>query len=105
MSAFTGSQVKGAMAAHRKAKREQAVARNRATPADRRAAYRRPTCPTGKNKYRTRGLAQAELVGTVIAKNRGDQRRHERRVYECPMCFGWHLTSQPDRAQKGGAAA
>ena len=24
-------------------------------------------------------------------------KREESRVYRCPMCFGWHLTSQPWR--------
>lgn len=51
------------------------------------------SCKTGKRRFATDQLARAELVGALIAKNRGKNQRRERRIYECPACRGWHLTS------------
>ncbi len=45
--------------------------------------------------YRTERDARVALVEAIIAKNRGRNQRKERRVYECPICHRWHLTSQP----------
>jgi len=94
MSAYTGRQGRGAATQRRKAKRLAAEQRNAATPPQRRRAARRK-CPTGKVKYLTEQEARTELVGTVVAKNAGRGHRHECRWYACPMCKGWHLTSQP----------
>jgi hypothetical protein len=80
----------------REKRRREAQARNRLTTPERRAAARRP-CPTGKVRYRDERAARVELVGLVISRNRGDARRHERRVYECHRCFGWHTTSKPKK--------
>lgn len=54
-------------------------------------------CPSGKVRYVTEQYARAQLVGVLISANRGNGKRHERRIYECPICHGWHLTSKPDR--------
>jgi hypothetical protein len=78
-------------------KRAEAEARNARTRPERRRAVRRRGCPTGKQRYATESAARTELVGTVIAKNRGKQQRRECRTYLCPMCGGWHLTSAPER--------
>jgi hypothetical protein len=99
MSAWHGPAGRGARASLREAKRDEATARNAATPAERRASARRP-CVTGKHGYDTEARARAELVGAVIAKNRGDQRRHECRVYQCDLCGKHHLTSKPQRPSK-----
>jgi len=94
MSAFTGPQRKGATRDHRATKRAEAEARNAATPWERRASARRP-CPTGKTRYRTEQEARTELVGCLVAKNAGRNQRKEVRVYGCPLCGAFHLTSKP----------
>jgi hypothetical protein len=49
---------------------------------------------TGKVRYRTRGAAQQALVSTKRAANiDADHRRHERRIYPCINCNGFHLAS------------
>lgn len=73
-------------------KRAEAEQRNTATAPERRRSARRP-CPTGKHKYATEHEARVELVGMVVARNRGKVQRRERRVYRCPACGGWHATS------------
>ena len=78
-------------------KRAEAEARNAAAKPENRRGARRP-CPTGKTKYATEHEAQVELVGCVIGKNRGKNQRRERRVYLCPACSAYHLTSSPERA-------
>lgn len=96
MSAHYGAHGKGARAALRQAKRDEAKARNAATPPERRRASRRG-CVTGKLRYRTEHEARTELVGALIAKNRGRNERRECRVYVCDLCGGFHLTSSPLR--------
>ncbi len=62
-----------------------------------------PVCETGKLRYRDRTQAQDALT---VAKHRGatarelgeDTRRNECRAYACPVCGGWHLTSQARRS-------
>lgn len=50
-------------------------------------------CPKhGKRRYRSEADARAGMSGT---KKRGDGRTPARRVYQCPDCHGWHLTSKP----------
>jgi hypothetical protein len=46
-------------------------------------------CPTGKLGYPTKGDARAALKR--IRKAHGST---VRRVYDCPLCMFWHLTSQ-----------
>lgn len=58
-----------------------------------------PVCETGKLRYRDRTQAQDALT---VAKHHGatargfgeDTSRNECRAYSCPVCGGWHLTSQ-----------
>lgn len=102
MSAYTGPQGKGAAAARRQVKHAEADARNKATPIERRRAYRRP-CPLGKRQLADAHAAQTELVGAVIAKNLGHARRRECRTYQCNRCGWHHLTSQPLKPKRGAA--
>lgn len=55
------------------------------------------SCPTGKRRFVTEAYARAELVGAIIRRNRGNVKRQEQRVYPCPLCKGYHLTSKPER--------
>lgn len=66
-----------------------------ATPAE----PKKPTTRCTKIGYPTEHAARTELVGTVIGRNRGKQKRRECRAYACdlPGCGQWHLTSQPER--------
>ena len=51
-------------------------------------------CPdSGKRRYRDHQEAIRGLHSTTAARNLGDERRRECRVYECSECRGWHLTS------------
>lgn len=47
-----------------------------------------------KRRYASKAAVQAVLVEAVMRWNRGSWNRRERRVYHCPGCHGWHLTSQ-----------
>jgi hypothetical protein len=49
-------------------------------------------CP--KIPYDTERDARVALVDAIIRKNMGRNQRKECRVYECPTCHRWHLTSQ-----------
>lgn len=54
----------------------------------------RTTCPrTGKARFRDRGAAQEALNGIDYS----NPNRREQRAYKCPLCRGWHLTSQVQR--------
>lgn len=55
-------------------------------------------CGSGKLKYFSFADADIALAG-IDASN---PNRREQRVYPCPLCQGWHLTSQDRR---GRAAA
>lgn len=59
-----------------------------------RSPYRR--CKeTSKISYPSRVLAEDALRSAQRARTRGKVlRRRESRVYDCPSCDGWHLTSQ-----------
>lgn len=56
-------------------------------------------CGTGKVQYFARADAELALVGI----DRTDPKRHEQRVYHCPVCDGWHLTSQDRRTTESAA--
>lgn len=45
----------------------------------------------GKNKYKSEHLAK--IVKCYVLK----QRSRKIRIYNCPICFAWHLTSEPRR--------
>lgn len=49
-----------------------------------------------KRCFRSRAKAAREL------RHCRNGRRRERRAYQCPLCSGWHLTSQK---QRGGRSA
>lgn len=50
-------------------------------------------CGSGKLKYFTFADADLALAGIDTA----NPDRREQRVYPCPLCRGWHLTSQDRR--------
>ncbi|WP_054816423.1 hypothetical protein [Nocardia arizonensis] len=56
-------------------------------------------CATGKVQYFAAADAELALAGI----DRSDPRRREQRVYHCPVCEGWHLTSQDPRIPKSTA--
>lgn len=51
------------------------------------------SCRTGKMRYRDELDAKIALA-RVRWKDRG-----EKRCYRCPLCRGWHLTSQERKAK------
>ncbi|MGL5824841.1 MAG: hypothetical protein ACRCYU_08490 [Nocardioides sp.] len=101
VSKFTGSQGRGAARTLRETKRAAAEQRAAATDPTRRRAYRHTECPTGKRKYDTDRDAR---VGAVVGRNRGRNHRRETRIYVCPACGGWHLTSAPERTTERTAS-
>ena len=51
-----------------------------------------------KIRYRTAAGARLALWRIWVDRYlRGRRHRRERRVYACPHCAGWHLTSQAKR--------
>jgi hypothetical protein len=51
-------------------------------------------CPTKKRRYLTAAEAQFALVSARNKREREGQTGHvEQRIYSCPKCYGWHLTS------------
>jgi hypothetical protein len=88
--------------------RRQHVKPVRAARPTRRAASRQTSqkrhlgqCPvSGKVRFRDKrealdALHHAVAVRRVLEAEGQDTRRKECRVYPCPSCNGWHLTSQP----------
>ena len=65
------------------------AARRRIKPAPLRSGKVR--CRTGKVVYPDRAEAQAALTSARRAKG---SRRREKRVYPCPVCKRFHLTSK-----------
>jgi hypothetical protein len=49
----------------------------------------------GKRRFPTHEQAQMALVEAILRRNRGSPNRSECRLYHCPLCKGWHLTSRP----------
>lgn len=56
-------------------------------------------CSSGKLGYFVREDAELALAGI----DQHQPRRRERRVYQCPICGGWHLTSQPLKRELANA--
>lgn len=55
-------------------------------------------CKSGKKRYRDERTALFVLVSCRARRIlRHDGRRREQRAYRCPFCFGWHLTSAPEK--------
>lgn len=72
--------------------------------AARRRKHRRPVarigqtagfCASGKLRYPDALEAERALATAAMAGALGDPTRKETRSYECPVCLGHHLTSQP----------
>lgn len=56
-------------------------------------------CPTGKVRYRDEVAAMLAL-GRASSRSEVRPNRVEQRQYRCPMCKGWHLTSQKRKASR-----
>jgi len=56
--------------------------------------YTRP-CPSGKVRHQKK--RDAEQAARVAVRLRYDPVPDWLRIYECPACHGWHLTSKPGR--------
>lgn len=53
-----------------------------------------PICDlSGKRRYRDQSQARDALGVAAWQRATGNRRRRECRVYRCPACGGWHLTS------------
>ncbi len=66
-------------------------------------------CPSGKIRYRDRRMAvdalhHAQNVGALALELTGATSRNETRIYACPDCAGFHLTSRPTWANVKQAA-
>lgn len=58
-------------------------------------------CDEGKVKYSKHAEATKAIIRWVYGDwKRGGGGRTATRVYACPYCKHWHLTSQPVRARK-----
>lgn len=68
----------------------------------------RPTCHCGKYRFTFAAAHEALLKAKIARALRGNMRRRERRVYECPtLPEVFHLTSWEERHKpaRGGASA
>jgi hypothetical protein len=54
-------------------------------------------CITGKVRYRDKLGAMLGIASVDRKAGKGDARRDETRIYRCPHCNGYHLTSQTKR--------
>ncbi|WP_340105529.1 hypothetical protein [Rhodohalobacter sp. 8-1] len=50
-------------------------------------------CPTGKNVFTTKFLAETALIDIHIHRNFPPDQGPQN-VYKCEFCGGWHLTSK-----------
>lgn len=60
------------------------------------------TLPNGqvvctKQRFRDQAGAESYLDGLTLFE--GTRAKHPQRVYRCPNCSGWHLTSQNKRGE------
>lgn len=56
------------------------------------------SCPCGKVRYRDR-VAALMVLARIVAVDSPRRAKQEQRPYPCPLCHGWHLTSQPRRGR------
>jgi len=57
-------------------------------------------CPTGKNQYSTKHLAEMSLIDIHIHRNFPPDQGPQN-VYVCEFCGEWHLTSKsPERNER-----
>lgn len=54
-------------------------------------------CPTGKQSYSSKDLAETALAFAQLNAKRG--RKKPRRVFHCDMCGRYHLTSQEEKGK------
>ena len=69
----------------------------------------RGLCSSKKLRYRDRRMAvdalhNAQNIGSVALRITGYTSRNEVRIYACPECAGFHLTSSPSLANEKQAA-
>lgn len=48
------------------------------------------SCSTGKRRFQAQYYAKVALSTAVRDRS---PKRAEQRIYQCPRCAGWHLTS------------
>lgn len=82
--------------------RRKARRNSQTAPQRRFGAKTAGSCRTGKMRFPTEIEAMIALADT----NRGNAKsgRAESRYYRCPMCQGWHMTSQDYRPRSGPTA-
>lgn len=51
-------------------------------------------CPSGKARYKDRLSARMALAFASRKHADNNRPKTERRIYRCPACQGWHLTSR-----------
>ncbi len=57
-------------------------------------------CPSGKNQYSTKFLAETSLIDIHIYRNFPPDQGPQN-VYQCDICGAWHLTSNsPKRNER-----
>lgn len=80
--------------ARRKARRNSTTA-----PLRRSGAKTSGSCRTGKSRFPNKVEAMIALADTT--RPTAKHGRFEQRIYLCPMCAGWHMTSQSLRTSAG----
>ncbi len=56
-------------------------------------------CVTGKRLWRSKAAAKRALKRVQAERQTAGHDRFECAIYECPLCGGWHLTSQTQRSR------
>lgn len=59
-------------------------------------------CPTGKSRYRDE-IAAKMALSAVQHQDKSWRPKLEQKAYRCPLCRGWHLTSQQNRPKRKGS--
>jgi len=57
----------------------------------------RNICRTRKQRYLTEASAYLILLSAQNLRSRQGAEKVEQRVYLCPHCNGWHMTSKPEK--------
>jgi hypothetical protein len=56
-------------------------------------------CVTGKRLWRSKAAAKRALKRVQAERQTAGHDRFECAIYECPLCSGWHMTSQAQRSR------
>jgi hypothetical protein len=56
-------------------------------------------CVTGKRLWRSKAAAKRALKRVQAERQTAGHDRFECAIYECPLCGGWHMTSQAQRSR------